>query len=526
MGLDRVSFAFAFVLSVGSLLFYLLGAIVNRQSEPQREPTVDFNLGLPSSRDPNGLFATTLVAAGTSLSTVFVFFLTAGAFFGWWLLLSPLMFAVGNWFMLAVYRRSAARGYLSDAQAHGAGGLIPYLARRLTGDPKVGVLVLVLSILNLIAVLVLELKVGAEVLLYLGSGSFGGAATGLYGFLIFAVSVALLFGYVFVGGFRAVVASDVWQMRAMRWAVVLAITSLVGLAVSRHVPVVEITKIPTAVPAAILWGFVLNVVLANLFAPVSQEASWQRFRAFHDLSDYKPERAMERSVVSALLLWAGLALMAFQLMSLVPATEASKLTSMSGVLEVVRTLNTAWFPLFVFPILAVAALSAMYSTADTCVSAIFYLIEYFRIGKPVVIHATPEGARKRQLPVAYYGVMIGILLLSVGIYELVTTAFAPTILQLVFSVFSNLVVIAPTVLLTTVLDPVHAGDRRRATGVATSLVLGFIAYWTTSGLAIAHGGSYLWLSQLSILCGLVAAALPTAIVYAKEQRAPAGGPVR
>src|SRR5947208_3499315 len=93
VGLDRVSFLFAFTLSIGSLLFYLVGAVVNRQTEPQREPTVDFNLGLPSSRDPNRLFAITLVAAGTSLSTVFVFFLTAGALFGWWLLLSPLMFA-------------------------------------------------------------------------------------------------------------------------------------------------------------------------------------------------------------------------------------------------------------------------------------------------------------------------------------------------------------------------------------------------------------------------------------------------
>ncbi len=46
-------------------------------------------------------------------------------------------------------------------------------------------------------------------------------------FLVFAISIILLLGYVFFGGFRAVVYSDVWQMMAMRWSIFIAIISVV-----------------------------------------------------------------------------------------------------------------------------------------------------------------------------------------------------------------------------------------------------------------------------------------------------------
>jgi hypothetical protein len=189
---------------------------------------------------------------------------------------------------------------------------------------------------------------------------------------------------------------------------------------------------------------------------------------------------------------------------------------MAAVLEAFRTVNDWWFPLFVFPLLTVASLSAMYSTADTCVSALLYLLEYWFI----VRHAGAQVGRTKGLRARWLA-MIMVLVLSLGVFSFVRLWFKPTILQLVFSVFSNLVVIAPTVLLGTRLrpDPTGSFARRRQFWTLMSLGLGFVTYWLSAILAIALGGDYLWLSQLSIVAGLAGSSLPMVPLLLREETA-------
>lgn len=515
---SNFSFWFALILSIGSLVFYLSIAlwnrIIRRGIEDQR---FDFNLGLPRVGSPERLFSIALVAAGTSLSTVFVFFLTAGSMFGWWMILSPIMFAVGNLVMFRVYNRIHDRGYFeeSNRKLSGITGLVPYLGQALTGNNSVGWLLALLSLLNLLAVLVLELIVGVEVLSYLASHTFQTGSSTIGEFIFFSVSVLLLLGYVFVGGFRAVVSSDVWQMKAMRWAILLAIISIVIFGLTSHQSTPDWSILSKSPPWLVLWGFILNVILANLFAPLSQESSWQRFRAFSQTKGIQFSKAMYLSIRSSVVLWTGLMILAFGTMLVMPANSPIQLSSMSNVLEALRTLNDSWFPLFIFPIVTVAALSAMYSTADTCVSSLLYLIEYSRLAKP---KNSAEECRGK-LPSSYYVTMVLIFFVSLGVYAFVRICFNPTILQLVFSVFSNLVVIAPTVLTTALLRP-HSSQVEsinRAPYVIVSLLLGFVAYWSSSIWAIVLGQEYLWLSQLSIVIGLLGATIPVLPLWLRRK---------
>jgi hypothetical protein len=503
------SFWFALLLSIGSLFFYLSGAIWNRRlTTHATESTIDFNLGLPNIGTREELFAIALVAAGTSLSTVFVFFLTAGGLFGWWLFLSPPMFAAGNWVMFEVFRRTIKNGYFDETSmsAKGAAGLLPYLGQALTGSQNVGWLLTGLSLFNLLAVLVLELIVGVEVLGYLARNTFRSPASSLTEFVIFVVSVLLLLGYVFIGGFRAVITSDVWQMKAMKYAIVITLISILVYGFSSLTTLPDLRLIGTTVPNLVLWGFVLNVILANLFVPMSQESSWQRFRAFSSDGEFRLNKALKLSITKSVGLWFGLIFLAFGLLLVIGPSHRASLTSLSNVLDIIRTLNDWWFPLCVFPVLTVAALSAMYSTADTCVSSLLYLIEYSRVTQGT----RPKAARTRNLPSSYYLAMALIFAVSIAAYGFVRIWFNPTILQLVFSVFSNLVVVAPTIISTTLMRPdaMNSGGRTRTPYVMTSLIFGSMLYWTTSLAAIVKGQDYLWLSQLSIVLGLIGALLP------------------
>jgi hypothetical protein len=289
------SFWFALALAMGSLFFYLAGAFWNRTlSREDEDRRIGFNLALPDIGKPESLFSTALVSAGTAISTAVVFFLATGASYGWWLLLCPLMFAAGNWLMLKAHGRINDLGYFVESPGvkKGVAGLIPYLGERLSGNRKVGWLLALFSLINLTAVLVLELRVGVEIFGYLAFHAFGVPVSTRTEFLLFTLSVLLLLGYVFVGGFRAVISSDVWQMKAMRWAVLATLGSLV-FKLSQSTGSLNLASLDSHLPLAVVGGFILHIVLVNLFAPLSQEASWQRFRAFSARKiDFKKQSTM------------------------------------------------------------------------------------------------------------------------------------------------------------------------------------------------------------------------------------------
>lgn len=514
---SSLSFWFAITLSLGSLLFYLSGAIWNRPVKGHSlENMYDFNLGLPKTSSSERLFAVSLVAAGTSLSTVFVFFLTSAKIYGWWLVLSPILFALGNLAMFWTYRRIRNLGYFEEAEktaVTGAAGLVPYIAQCLTGKTFVGWLLVALSLLNLFAVLVLELVVGAEVLGYLATQALNVDKPGIGEFVIFCISVALLIGYVFIGGFRAVIISDKWQVRAIKWAVLLTLFSLIVFGFSTLENMPNLGVLGKSPPSLLLWGFLLNVMLANLLVPLSQEASWQRFRAFANSKKFKFKDAILKSMFYTVALWLGLICLAFTMQLVIPTDAQQSFVSMSSVLEALRTLNTWWFPLFVFPVFTFATLSAMFSTSDTNISAIFFVVNYAKFTRSSTSTDRAEGPFSKP-----YILALCVFLFSVVVYAFARMWFHPTILQLVFSVFSNLVVIAPTVITAAILKPLDNGEESkfRVYTVYLSLSFGFLCYWCSSIIAMILGEDYLWLSQLSIAIGLLGALLPCIPLWVKS----------
>jgi hypothetical protein len=506
----QISFWLALTISFGSLFFYLRLALLSRKHRKDSEnENYDFHLGLSldNTKNTDQIFAYALVAAGTSLSTVFVFFLTASSLFGWLIFLSPIMFAIGNYVMFNIYRKTKENNYFAEDETVRSGltGLIPYLGQSVTGSKKIGLFLVALSFVNLLAVFVLELFIGADIISYLFHNTINTPLStpnnfSTIDFFIFLISVVLLLSYVFIGGFRAVILSDFWQMKAMKTSIIIVLLSSIVTILFKNSGF-SFSLLTIKATGWTFIGFIINVVLANIFAPMSQESSWQRFRAFQE-QGFNFKQSMNKSIFNSLILWIGLIIISFGLIIL---SNGANLGSITEVLTAFQKVDNIWFPLLVFPLITSACLFAMYSTADTCVSALIYLIDYFYSSKK----SSPKEVKSKLKGFHKLG-MGFVFIVAILVYLFIHEFFHPTILQLVFSVFSNLVVIAPTVLLTAfikVSSDVQENKKRRIL-VALSLVLGSIAYWTSSLYSLIKGEDYLWLSQLAILAGLVVALLP------------------
>lgn len=517
----------ALIISGGSLLVYLSGALISRASATnQWTDRKAFNLNIPKAKRGEDLFAISLTSAATTLSTVFAFFLSGVGQYGYWVLVCPALFGFGTWIMLQVYKRVLALGYLAENEAaavNGSAGLLPYLGELLTGSSIVGRVLSAIVSLNLYALIVLELTVGVPLIAHLVRGAFPttsllegqGSGPELFVFIIFML---LLLGYVFVGGFRAVIASDVWQYRTIKLAVIVSSSALIVYALSNFHNLQWRALLPN--PQVGISAFLLNAMIANICVPMIMEPSWQRFRAFRD-SSIDVSSAIKQSIRKTIFLWLGLILTGF----LIPVVSAhgraptALYSPLVNTLETVRGLPSEWFAFLVFPMLAAAALSGMYSTADTSVSALLFLSDY-----PDARNATEF--ERRRLGGRYYKRMALIFGTTLVVYAVVTLwlrselnqrVTSNKLLALVFSVFSSLLVAAPTIFLMTQLAPSHNSENSaRPKYVLVSLGLGFLIFWTCTIISISTGNK--WLGTYAFGPALIGASIPAWLLMRLELR--------
>ena len=437
----------ALFFGAGSLLCYLtLAAFVRISRDAQEDAgSDDFNLGLPDGQDYYRLFGTSVAAAGTPLSTVVAFFLTSGSAFGARLFLCPLFFAAGMYILYCVYNRARNNGYFNTGPSRGRFseiGLIPYLGVRLTGSKKIGWMLLVICALPLLGLLTLEIAFGIQIVEYLTAGAFHAAYTEWRAFVVFAVFVIFLLGYVFVGGFRAVLRSDVWQYKLVQTGVVLSIATFVILAIQNPVSLHWKVLWP-ATRASDLVSFYVPVIFVNLILPLGLVSSWQRFHAFERATP-NVRSAIFCSLKKTVALWSGLITVGLASVVLALGNGGNSLSAFFDWLQA----QGDWCRFFLFPVLVVAALSAMYSCSDTCVSALLYLNEYGQNEAAIARVKTFN-----PLPRRYYwsmGLILGVTLMT---YWFLRIRFsgditAAPLFKLAVALYANLSVVAPTILLT------------------------------------------------------------------------------
>ncbi|HEY6768954.1 MAG TPA: hypothetical protein VI386_29725 [Candidatus Sulfotelmatobacter sp.] len=508
-----VPFWLALVLGVGSLLCYLTLAALARITSAGGDGPHDFNLGVPKGQDCSQLFGISVAAAGTPLSTVVAFFLLNGSTFGVRLFLCPLFFALGILATYWVYRRAGINGYFKEGTSpnrHGYVGLIPFLGTRLSGSSTIGDTLLILCALPLLGLLTLEIAFGIQVIEYISAGAFQIPDTMTWRtFFIFAVFMILLLGYVFVGGFRAVVRSDVLQYKLIQTAVVLSLATFLVLSLQTHARLLWNLLWPKAKPTELV-GFYIPVIFVNLVLPLGLVSSWQRFRAFEyvGLNMWSATLSGVKKLIS---LWVGLILLALCFVIFGIGTGGKSLAMLFNAIQS----QGDWYRFFVFPILAVAALSAMYSCSDTCVSALLYLIEYPRSS------IKDDEQVIRRLSPKYYWAMASILSVTLFSYWFLRIKYpqditAGPLFKLATALYANLSVIAPTLVLMALLVPAGSSFqmRYRSRYITASLLVGLVTFW---GCMLLGFRNSLW-SQCATIPALVTSSFPAWLLYRRERR--------
>jgi hypothetical protein len=506
LSFPRLPYLFSLGLAGGSLIIYLVGALVARFSFGQEGKTdKTFNLGIPlMNMGSANLFAVSLAAAQTTFSTVFVVFLADAGSLGFHFLYCPMAFAVGNWLMLLMYQRLDQQGYLDDSSLS---GLVPYFIYRMTRSPLVTYLGVAICVVPIIALLALELHYGSAYLDYLvwnalGPGTYE-AATGyshaLPSFFFFVFFMTFLLGYVFVGGFRAVIASDVWQYRIMFTALVITCVSVLVALICRWGDITW-NNLPRP-DNKLLTEFYVTITLINLFQPLCFATTWQRFRAFRNRpTDFAS--AVKHATIRVFCLWTMLIFIGVGIQLLAPAAYSHE--NVADFLNRFSGLGP-WFQLCVFPLLIMAGFSAMYSSSDTWISALLYLTESDRAWRH------PHQLVEIQLRRHYYWVMAGLFAMTLTIYTYSReTPQRPT--EIAVMLFSNAVILAPTVLLLGWIGPLERTDKTgRSPGgyVLVSLIGGLAVYWymALSGLELKH-----W----ALIGGLSASAMPVCLLLIRK----------
>ena len=506
----------ALALSAGFLAVYFVGAIVSRLTISSRGNTVrSFNLALPSFEPPGELFAISLVSAATTLSTVIVLFLTSSSVYGFHLLICPLTFAVGTMLAIRTYQSIAQHGYMDGSNGS---GLLPRFAYSFTESKVVAAVVAATSVLPLVAILVLELRFGV---LLLGTVLQQGMSP--YGLVAALCFLVMLLGYVYVGGFRAVVTSDIWQYRTMTAGLGIVFLGLLSVGLHSHglnwfvlAHLTSADPLPHAagglqLPGRGLLSFYVTVCVINLFGPMCLATSWQRFYAFHGRA-MNVQHAAYSTVRKAITLWGiiiGIGILSQALSAQQRTGRASE-----DLIQVVSFIQkgpvgaaaaAVWFPYFVFPILILSVFSGMYSSSDTCVSALLYLIESAR-RQDTAAQSRPPGKK-------YYLAMAVLFLLSLTIYWVVAdpTNNVLGLENIAVQVFGNAALVAPTVLLMSYRRPERSPLQRhfRSIAIITSILMGFVSFWAFYFLR----GPF---QQWATLAGISGAAVPIGLLVARD----------
>jgi hypothetical protein len=249
------------------------------------------------------------------------------------------------------------------------------------------------------------------------------------------------------------------------------------------------------------------VFFVNLVLPVGLISSWQRFRAF-DLAAIDIRPALLSGLKRIVSLWVGLIAVAL-CFAVFGVGVGDKLSTLFDALQ----LRGEWWRFFIFPILTVAALSAMYSCSDTCVSALLYLIEYSASEK---LEKQSEG----RLPIRYYWAMALIFVATLASYWLLRSHYQDIsrspLFTIATAVYASVCVIAPILLLTAVLPPVtsHPEKARRSHYVGMCLIVGSVTFWGCTILGF-------WkpvFADCAVVPALLVSGTGSWLLYRKEQR--------
>lgn len=357
-------------------------------------------------------------ATYTAFATVIFWFLALGYDYGYWLFIIPTSLVIGN----IIFVRFVQHIDFDFSKYRTIGDLI----NRSSESKLLGTTSDIIVIIFLFSALLVEVVIGSGLINTLIGGVPGGQLT----ILLLLSTLVLL--YVLLGGYRAIVRTDVLQITAtcVGTLAILVFASLYEPAINNTKSQLEYIFLPA--DRFNHWAIIalfVSAISVHVFGPVCQLTNWQRIKAAKIRSD-GIQGHMQGIWITATL-WVLLIIIALLLRSIFQTTNP-----LNEVLIVMRgaDLVVQWF---LYPLTGIGLVLALVSTADSIMGALF--LSGYDITKR---------ANSAFRPKMFHKLIFALIIFTfiVIFYVLNQTEISKNIITVVYFLFAQLVVIFPMVI--------------------------------------------------------------------------------
>lgn len=413
----------------------------------------------------SGEFRSTTIAAGMSLATVIIAFINLAPFMGLTLLVSVVSYSISYLLLyLCTERIMLANPNNDTIQSYLGKSYKSYNVKRIA---------LFFSLISYISIFSMELLVGVTVLKpFLGDSVITFALI----YLAFIISYSLMSGY------RAVIATDVWQLRF----IIIGLTSLLLLAIVQTIqtPDVNVNQIVASVSNSWIpaWPFIIGIAVMNLPAPISDSGTWQRLCSTKDSTAAK--RGLLQIAPFFALLWAFLVFFAcyYWHVASLNGFDVQKQSLINFIMETFATSGPVFIILLFCFILGL--FSAMISTADSL------LIVAGQIFSIDIMKLKPESTNP-QLIIKKARITMGVIAILSFLVFATLNFLKFDVVQLVFAIYGSQLALFPAVFCTLFLTNYIKLDKAKFAAGA-SILVGYCSGWI-SAIYGKFGESANWL---------------------------------
>lgn len=268
-------------LLVSSFVFYLYAHRVNKKNLNME----GFTLSNRTLTDKQ--FSNTFAASSLSLATVIIFFVSTHENYGLFLLICPFTFVFGQYFFFYIIKRSQVD--FSKCRT------ISDLVYSVFPSKSVARLITLITVVSSIFIAFIELYVGSMILTFFLPKN---ALCQTFSFFILGIIVLL---YIRLGGYKAIVKTDKWQLSLMASSIIAILLFSLLLPYSTSPRTVVNTFSYFSEP---LWGalsFVMWVTFNNFANSFTQLSFWQRVVASSSIDE--AWQGMKKSTWETMFIW-------------------------------------------------------------------------------------------------------------------------------------------------------------------------------------------------------------------------------
>lgn len=414
----------------------------------------------------------TFVATSTSLATALTFFFAFGSNYGFALIISPIMFSLGVVLFRKITSIMESDGFFDTGTT-----LHQYILSKYDNSLVKNIATIV-SLLGYLGIFVIELYVGVSIFTIFSSNP---------GWQVFIAVILLLliFVYVFLGGYPAVIKTDNIQLKLITSGIVLLlVTFAISVSIRGLWGDVVSTQYMNPLPNALPWFFIVVMVVGNVPFQLLKMSNWHRAASCGDVNIAKT--ALSGGWKLTFLIWFAATICGILggVISKNLGLDEFNLIQSFNLLSNEIGAGTIWqFPVqyIVYPVLFCGAVAALISTADSVFIPILatYIYDLRFQGKD--IEESNEVSQK--VLKSTRSVVLLFMLVGVSIYILLTYVLKLQFIDLLFIFFNQQLVLFPVVWIALMNGKEKCSQY--STSAISSMVIAGIATW---GLAL-YGGA-------------------------------------